>query len=132
MQKTGASIFYKFYSCNLMDFILQLFNEKLQVSALKKQLSSLQMCLDNANEQLDNYQIEITHLKTVIEKLENNEKILTDQLANAHIQYQECKRKLESTLRSLEEKNAKDQILGDEIKVNPLALHSRTFSNTFF
>lgn len=90
------------------------------------------MCLDNANEQLDNNQIEIAHLKTVIEKLEINEKILTDQLANAHIQYQECKRKLESTLRSLEEQNAKDQILGDEIKVDQFTQHSRTKKSLFY
>lgn len=75
------------------------------------------MCLENANEQLDNKQVEFGHLKSVVEKLEINEKVLTDQLENAHIQYQECKRKYETTKRLLEEKTAKDEILADEIKV---------------
>lgn len=40
------------------------------------------------------------------------------------MQYQDCKRKLETTARMLDEKTAKDEILADEIKVNHIVFHS--------
>lgn len=100
----------------------QLFNEKLQTSALKKQLSSVQMCLDNANALLDKKQVEFSQLKSVCEKLESSKADLLSQLEIEQNRYEECKRKLEENTQLTEEQSAKDALLADEIKVlSPLS-----------
>lgn len=75
------------------------------------------MCLNNANSLLDTKQVEFSQLKLVCEKLESSKMDLADQLETEQIKYQECKKKLDENLRSLEEKTAKDELLADEIKV---------------
>lgn len=84
---------------------------------MKKQNSSIQMCLDNANSLLDTKQVEYNQLKLVCEKIEASKKEISDLLENEQARYQETKRKLEESLRLLEEKTAKDELLADEIKV---------------
>lgn len=75
------------------------------------------MCLDNANSLLDTKLVEFNQLKLVCEKLEKSKTDLSEMLESEQAKCQEVKKKLEEHVRLLEEKNAKDELIADEIKV---------------
>ncbi|XP_069701838.1 golgin subfamily A member 3-like isoform X2 [Periplaneta americana] len=104
----------------------EIFSEKCETSQLKKQLSSLRMGLDTANDMLDTKNIELGRAESLCCVLRTNISHLKKQLEMEQEAHEECKREVEKLAENLEEAKAKDPMLADQIKTLSYHLHQKS------
>ena len=97
---------------------MQIFTERCETSQLRKQVSSLQMGLDTANDMLDTKKVELGRAESLCCVLRTNISQLKKQLESEEQAHEECKQEIERLQTSLEETQAKDPVLADQIKVS--------------
>jgi septation ring formation regulator EzrA len=97
--------------------MLQIFSEKCETLQLKKQLASLQMGLETANDLLDTKKVDLGRTESLCCVLQTNVSHLKKQLETEQQAHEECRQELEKLHENLEETRAKDPVLADQIKV---------------
>ncbi|XP_066998264.2 golgin subfamily A member 3 [Anabrus simplex] len=110
----------------IRDLKKKVFTEKCENSQLKKQLGSLKMGLDAANEMLDNKNIEVGRNETWRELLSRKHSDVQKMLELEQIAHEECREELVKIKAELEETRAKDPVLADQIKTLSYHLHQKT------
>ena len=103
-------------NCNLNKF--QIFNERCETSQLRKQVASLQMGLDTANDMLDSKKVELGRAESLCCVLRTNISHIQKQLDNEQQTHEDCKQEIERLKTCLEDSKAKDPLLADQIKVS--------------
>jgi chromosome segregation ATPase len=97
--------------------MLQIFSEKRDTSQLRKQLASLRMGLETANDLLDTKKVELGRTESLCCVLQTNISRLKKQLEIEQQAHEDCKQEVEKLRENLEETRAKDPVLADQIKV---------------
>lgn len=97
--------------------MLQIFTEKCETSQLRKQLASVQMGLETANDMLDTKKVDLGRTESLCCVLRTNISHLKKQLETEQQAHEECKLEVEKLREDLEETRAKDPVLADQIKV---------------
>ncbi|KAJ9596940.1 hypothetical protein L9F63_012065 [Diploptera punctata] len=108
------------------DLRKEIFTERCETSQLRKQVASLQMGLDTANDMLDTKKAELGRAESLCCVLRTSIAHLKKQLEDEQQAHEECKTEVERLQASLEETKAKDPVLADQIKTLSYHLHQKT------
>lgn len=104
----------------------EIFSEKCETLQLKKQLASLQMGLETANDLLDTKKVDLGRTESLCCVLQTNVSHLKKQLETEQQAHEECRQELEKLHENLEETRAKDPVLADQIKMLNYYLHQKS------
>jgi chromosome segregation ATPase len=104
----------------------EIFSEKCETLQLKKQLASLQMGLETANDMLDTKKVDLGRTESLCCVLRTNISHLKKQLETEQQAHEECRQELEKLRENLEETRAKDPVLADQIKMLNYHLHQKS------
>nr|CAD7575554.1 unnamed protein product [Timema californicum] len=121
-QVVVAELQDQIHKCNMIikDLRKEVFNEKCETSQLKKQVSSLRMGLDTANDVLDNKKIDLGRAESMCEVLQATNARLHKDLEEEQKSHEECREQVNRLRDQLEESRAKDPVLADQIKASEL------------
>nr|CAD7198713.1 unnamed protein product [Timema douglasi] len=127
-QVVVAELQDQIHKCNMIikDLRKEVFNEKCETSQLKKQVSSLRMGLDTANDVLDNKKIDLGRAESMCEVLQATNARLHKDLEEEQKSHEECREQVNRLRDQLEESRAKDPVLADQIKTLSYHLHQKT------
>lgn len=104
----------------------EIFSEKCESSQLRKQLASVQMGLETANDMLDTKKVDLGRTESLCCVLRTNISHLKKQLETEQQAHEECKLEVEKLREDLEETRAKDPVLADQIKMLSYHLHQKS------
>nr|CAD7458873.1 unnamed protein product [Timema tahoe] len=121
-QVVVAELQDQIHKCNMIikDLRKEVFNEKCETSQLKKQVSSLRMGLETANDVLDNKKIDLGRAESMCEVLQATNARLHKDLEEEQKSHEECREQVNRLRDQLEESRAKDPVLADQIKASAL------------
>ncbi|PSN50047.1 hypothetical protein C0J52_04207 [Blattella germanica] len=108
------------------DLRKEIFTERCETSQLRKQVSSLQMGLDTANDMLDAKKTELVRTESLCTSLRTDLALVKKQLEEERRSHDDTKLQAERLQASLEEVTAKDPMLADQIKTLSYHLHQKS------
>ncbi|KDR23154.1 Golgin subfamily A member 3 [Zootermopsis nevadensis] len=104
----------------------EIFSEKCETSQLRKQVASLRMGLETANDMLDTKKVELGRTESMCCLLQTNVSHLKKQLETEQQAHEDCKQEVEKLRENLEETRAKDPVLADQIKTLSYHLNQKS------
>ncbi|XP_034230427.1 nuclear mitotic apparatus protein 1-like isoform X3 [Thrips palmi] len=111
---------------NIAELHLQLFNERRDLSQLRKEVSSLRLGLDTANDMLDSNKVALGRSEAYGQVLKVSKEQLELRFEKEQRDHEDCRLRLEQLQEQLQEARAKDPLMESNIKALGYHLHQRS------